>query len=121
MHLVQRTLSRLHERHGVSRVTRSLAETTDLTAQLLADRETCGVVTVEKKGNVVTDRIDCGSLLVKGKVKGGVATRPLQRTSRAPRGATDPEAARPNGRPLRTAKAPSTGHPAVEETAALAA
>jgi putative transposase len=36
-------------------------------------------------------------------------------------GATDPEAARPDGRPLRTAKAPSTGHPAVEETAALAA
>jgi putative transposase len=37
------------------------------------------------------------------------------------RGATDPEAARPNGRPHRTAKAPSTGHPAVDETAALAA
>jgi putative transposase len=37
------------------------------------------------------------------------------------RGATDPEAARPDGRPHRTAKAHSTGHPAVEETAALAA
>jgi putative transposase len=37
------------------------------------------------------------------------------------RGATDPEAARLDGRPHRTAKAPSTGHPAVEETAALAA
>ena len=37
------------------------------------------------------------------------------------RGATDPEAARPDGRPLGTAKAQSTGHPAVEETAALAA
>ena len=37
--------------------------------------ETCGVVTVEKKGNVVTDRIDCGSLLVKGKVKGEVNSR----------------------------------------------
>jgi putative transposase len=37
------------------------------------------------------------------------------------RGATDPEAPGPDGRPLRTAKAPSTGHPAVEETAALAA
>jgi transposase len=37
------------------------------------------------------------------------------------RGATDPEAHGPDGRPLRTAKAPSTGHPAVEETAALAA
>jgi putative transposase len=37
------------------------------------------------------------------------------------RGATDPEAHGPDGRPLRTAKAPSTGHPAVEKTAALAA
>jgi len=37
------------------------------------------------------------------------------------RGATDPEAPGPNGRPHRTAKAHSTGHPAVEETAALAA
>jgi hypothetical protein len=37
--------------------------------------ETCGIVTVEKKGNVVTDRIDCGSLLVKGKVKGEVNSR----------------------------------------------
>jgi putative transposase len=37
------------------------------------------------------------------------------------RGATDPEALGPDGRPLRTAKAPSTGHPAVDETAALAA
>jgi putative transposase len=36
------------------------------------------------------------------------------------RGATDPEAARPDGQPHRTAKAQSTGHPAVEETAALA-
>jgi putative transposase len=37
------------------------------------------------------------------------------------RGATDPEARRPDGRRLRTAKAPTTGHPAVDETAALAA
>jgi putative transposase len=37
------------------------------------------------------------------------------------RGATDPEAPGPEGRPHRTAKAHSTGHPAVEETAALAA
>jgi hypothetical protein len=37
--------------------------------------ETCGVVTVEKKGNVVSDRIDCGSLLVKGKVKGEIKSR----------------------------------------------
>ncbi len=37
------------------------------------------------------------------------------------RGATDPETLGPDGRPLRTAQAHSTGHPAVEETAALAA
>jgi IS605 OrfB family transposase len=37
------------------------------------------------------------------------------------RGATDPEALGPDGRPQGTAKAPSTGHPAVEKTAALAA
>jgi putative transposase len=39
------------------------------------------------------------------------------------RGATDPEAARPDGRPLGTAKAHPTmgGHPAVDKTAALAA
>jgi putative transposase len=37
------------------------------------------------------------------------------------RGATDPEAPGPDGRPPRTAKAHSTGHPAVDETAALAA
>jgi putative transposase len=37
------------------------------------------------------------------------------------RGATDPEAPGPDGQPHRTAKAHSTGHPAVEETAALAA
>jgi putative transposase len=41
--------------------------------------------------------------------------------TRNARGATDPEAPGPKGRPLRTAKAPSTGHPAVEETVALAA
>jgi putative transposase len=37
------------------------------------------------------------------------------------RGATDPGAPGPDGRPPRTAKTPSTGHPAVDETAALAA
>jgi putative transposase len=37
------------------------------------------------------------------------------------RGVTGPEAQGPNGRPQRTAKAHSTGHPAVEEMAALAA
>jgi putative transposase len=36
------------------------------------------------------------------------------------RGATDPEARGPNGRQHRTAKAHSTGYPAVDETAALA-
>ena len=34
--------------------------------------ETCGIVTVEKKGNVVTDRIICGGLIVRGKVKGAI-------------------------------------------------
>jgi hypothetical protein len=37
--------------------------------------ETCGVVTVEKKGNVVTDRILCGGLVVRGKVKGNILSR----------------------------------------------
>lgn len=37
--------------------------------------ETCGVVTVEKKGNVVTDRIQCGGLVVRGKVKGNIQSR----------------------------------------------
>lgn len=31
--------------------------------------ETCGVVTVEKKGHVVTDKIICGGLIVRGKLK----------------------------------------------------
>src|SRR3954469_1092761 len=37
--------------------------------------ETCGIVTVEKKGNVITDRIQCGGLVVRGKVKGNVSSR----------------------------------------------
>jgi hypothetical protein len=37
--------------------------------------ETCGIVTVEKKGNVVTDRILCGGLVVRGKVKGNITAR----------------------------------------------
>jgi hypothetical protein len=37
--------------------------------------ETTGVVTVEKKGNVVADRIHCGGLIVRGKVKGAVTSR----------------------------------------------
>ena len=37
--------------------------------------ETCGIVTVEKKGNVVSDRIHCGGLIVRGKVKGNITSR----------------------------------------------
>ena len=37
--------------------------------------ETVGVVTVEKKGNVVADKIRCGGLIVRGKVKGEVVAR----------------------------------------------
>ena len=37
--------------------------------------ETVGVVTIEKKGNVVADRIKCGGLVVRGKVKGQVTSR----------------------------------------------
>jgi hypothetical protein len=38
--------------------------------------ETCGIVTVEKKGNVVvTDRILCGGLVVRGKLKGNINSR----------------------------------------------
>jgi hypothetical protein len=37
--------------------------------------DTCGIVTVEKKGNVVADKINCGGLIVRGKVKGSVVSR----------------------------------------------
>lgn len=37
--------------------------------------ETCGVVTVEKKGQIVSDRVLCGGLVVRGKVKGQVSSR----------------------------------------------
>jgi hypothetical protein len=37
--------------------------------------ETCGIVTVEKKGNVVTERITCGGLVVRGKIKGNINSR----------------------------------------------
>jgi hypothetical protein len=37
--------------------------------------ETCGIVTVEKKANVVTDRILCGGLVVRGKLKGHITAR----------------------------------------------
>ena len=36
--------------------------------------DTCGVVTVEKKGNVVSDRILCGGAIVRGKVKGNIVS-----------------------------------------------
>jgi cytoskeletal protein CcmA (bactofilin family) len=31
--------------------------------------ETCGVVTVEKKGQIVAERVLCGGMVVRGKVK----------------------------------------------------
>jgi hypothetical protein len=38
--------------------------------------DTCGVVTVEKKGQiVVTDKIHCGGIVVRGKVKGAIVSR----------------------------------------------
>jgi hypothetical protein len=37
--------------------------------------DTCGVVTVEKKGQIVADQILCGGLVVRGKVKGAVLSR----------------------------------------------
>lgn len=37
--------------------------------------ETVGIVTVEKRGNVVADKITCGGLIVRGKVKGTVVSR----------------------------------------------
>ncbi|MGH7177203.1 MAG: polymer-forming cytoskeletal protein [Tepidisphaeraceae bacterium] len=37
--------------------------------------ETCGIVTIEKQGNVIADRIHCGGLIVRGKVKGAIESR----------------------------------------------
>src|SRR5437016_14548512 len=37
--------------------------------------DTCGVVTIEKKGHVVSDRIMCGGLIVRGKVKSDIVSR----------------------------------------------
>lgn len=37
--------------------------------------ETVGIVTVEKKGNVIADKIHCGGLIVRGKIKGEVVSR----------------------------------------------
>lgn len=37
--------------------------------------ETVGTVTIEKKGNVISDKILCGGLVVRGKVKGHIHSR----------------------------------------------
>jgi hypothetical protein len=37
--------------------------------------DTCGVVTVEKKGNAVVDRMLCGGAIIRGKVKGDITSR----------------------------------------------
>jgi hypothetical protein len=37
--------------------------------------ETSGVVTIEKKANVVSDRVLCGGLIVRGKLKGNITSR----------------------------------------------
>ena len=36
--------------------------------------ETCGVVTVEKKGQIVADRVLCGGMVVRGKVKATITS-----------------------------------------------
>ena len=36
---------------------------------------TCGVVTVEKNGNVISDAIKCGSMIVRGRVKGAIESQ----------------------------------------------
>jgi hypothetical protein len=37
--------------------------------------DTCGFVTIEKKGTVVADKINCGGLIVRGKLKGTINCR----------------------------------------------
>lgn len=37
--------------------------------------DTVGMVTIEKKGNLVADKINCGGLIVRGKVRGNVLSR----------------------------------------------
>ena len=37
--------------------------------------DTCGVIVVEKKGQAICDRILCGGLVVRGKVRGAVSSR----------------------------------------------
>jgi hypothetical protein len=37
--------------------------------------DTCGVIVVEKKGQAICDRILCGGLIVRGKVRGAISSR----------------------------------------------
>ena len=37
--------------------------------------ETVGIVTIEKKGNLVADRVNCGGLIVRGRLKGSIHSR----------------------------------------------
>lgn len=37
--------------------------------------DTCGIVTVEKKGHVVADKILCGGLVARGKIKASIVSR----------------------------------------------
>lgn len=37
--------------------------------------DTCGIITVEKKGHVVAEKLHCGGMVVRGKVKGAVISR----------------------------------------------
>ena len=37
--------------------------------------DTVGMVTIEKKGNLVADKINCGGLIVRGKIRGNVLSR----------------------------------------------
>jgi len=37
--------------------------------------ETVGIVTIEKKANVISDKIQCGGMIVRGKVKGHIHSR----------------------------------------------
>ncbi len=37
--------------------------------------ETCGTITIERNGNVFADQLTCGSLLIRGQLKGNVLSR----------------------------------------------
>jgi len=37
--------------------------------------DTCGMVKEKKKGNVVSDKINCGGMIVRGKLKGNIISR----------------------------------------------